>query len=163
MNRELLYHFVIILPVLVVQIYILPLIEIAGAAPDLLAIYVLYIVLRFGQISGIFFAAYTGFLYDLVSFQLLGGSMFSLTLSAFILGYFYSEIRAESFVKSGRFIYLTVLFAFIHNLTYTLLTAYEVSLTLADLVLKMTFLPAVYTAVLSSVISVFFPKRYMTV
>lgn len=163
MNREFLIHFLIILPVLVVQIYILPLIEIAGAGPDLLAIYVLYVVLRFGQIPGMLFGAYTGFIFDLISFQLLGGSMFSLSLSAFILGYFYSEIRSESFVKSGRFISLTVLFAFINNLTYTLITAYDVSLTLADLTVRMTVLPALYSAVVASVVSVFFPRRYMTV
>ncbi|MCC6548790.1 MAG: rod shape-determining protein MreD [Ignavibacteriaceae bacterium] len=151
------------IPIIIVQIYILPLIEVASVAPDLLAIYVLYTVLRFGQIPGMFFGAYTGFVMDLVSFQLLGGAMFSLTLSAFILGYFYSEIRSESFVKSGRFIYLTVFFAFINNLTYTLLTAYEVNFTVADLTLTLTLLPAVYTAVFTSVISVFFPKRYLTI
>lgn len=163
MNREYYFHFLFIIPVLIVQVYILPLIEISGVTPDLLAIYVLYVVLRFGQIPGMFFGSYTGLMMDIVSFQLLGGAMFSLTLTGFVLGYFYSEIRSESFVKSGRFIYLTVLFSFINNLTYTLLTAYDVNLTVADLTLYMTFLPAIYTAVFTSIISVFFPKRYLTV
>ncbi|MCK6612940.1 MAG: rod shape-determining protein MreD [Ignavibacteriaceae bacterium] len=163
MNKEYYLHFLLILPVIVIQIYVLPLLEIAGIAPDLIAIYVLYVVLKSGQIQGMFFGGYAGLVFALVSFQLLGGAMFSLSLSAFILGYFYSEIRAESFVKSGRFIYLTILFAFINNLTYSLLTAYDVSFTPADLAVRMTFLPAVYTAVLASVIAAFFPKRYLTI
>lgn len=163
MNRDYVIFSGLLIPVIILQIYFVPLISIDLVSPNLLAILLTYFTLKKGQIPGMILGFACGFLYDLISSQLIGSSMFSLTLAAFITGFFYSEIRIESFVKTGRFPLGCTIFSIIHIFVYSFLTAFDMNLKILDLVIRMTILPAVYTAVLALIISSFFPKKYLTI
>lgn len=163
MNKDYTLFGLLLFPVLIVQIYIVPFISIEQIAPNLPVILLTFYTLKKGQVPGALLAFITGFFYDLISAQLIGSSMFSLTLAAFVTGYLYTEIRAESFVKTGRFPLGCTLFAILHIFVYSLLTAFDMNMKILDLVIRMTILPAVYTAVIAMIVSSFFPKKYLTV
>ena len=95
------------IPLALIQLTIVPLISINDIAPNIIFVMIAFYTLRFGQIYGTVLGFFLGFVFDLISGGLIGASMFSFTLSAFLVGYFYSENKIE--VNTASFFFLVIL------------------------------------------------------
>ena len=80
----------------------LNLISVSGITPDLLTILVVWIALREGQFTGIIAGFMCGFLFDIVSYDVIGTNALAKTFAELTLGslYFILAILASSFVHN---------------------------------------------------------------
>ena len=83
----------IFIPVVLIQLTIIPFISIQEIIPDLLLIAVVYFSILYGQIFGTITGASYGLMYDLISGNLVGSNMLSKTVAGFIAGYFSGETK----------------------------------------------------------------------
>lgn len=146
------------IPLLIIQLTIVPFVSIDFISPDLILILLLYYTLLNGQLYGTITGAVFGLLFDLISGGLIGSSMFSKTLAGFIAGYFYNENKLESNVSSLNFVYIVLLCAFIDSFFYNIFSGAE-SDSFLFLIINKGILPAVYTAIVSLILIVVKPKR----
>ena len=93
---------------------------VAGLAPDLALIWVVYLALRRGQIAGTVAGFFAGLVLDLLSGNdgMLGLSALATTSGGFMAGYFYSENKTLQTLGSYRFILILLSAALVHNLIY---------------------------------------------
>lgn len=150
---------IVFLPILVIQLVVIPFIEIGGIVPDLILILLVFYTLQFGQIFGTVFGSAVGLIFDLVSGSILGSMMFSKTLSGFIAGYFYNENKINSTIKSYLFVLIVLLCSTIDSMTMTLISQFELSQNLFSLFIDQALTRGFYTSVVSILIVAFYPKR----
>jgi len=93
--KKIVIQVLIVFILIPIQLILIPFISIYNIIPNVVLIYVLFYSLIRGQISGIIFAFFIGFIYDILSAGLIGSGMFSFTLSAFVAGYFHKEDFSE--------------------------------------------------------------------
>ncbi|MFI5262945.1 MAG: rod shape-determining protein MreD [Candidatus Kapaibacterium sp.] len=91
---------------------------IAGAMPDLVLIFLAYIIITRGQ----FFAQIAGFVLglalDIFSSGTLGAHALSFTLTGFLLGYFYDEELAKQRLRNWPFLLFVFTGSVVSNLVY---------------------------------------------
>ena len=151
MKREILLPIIFFLPVLVIQLTIVPFISIDYITPDLILILLVYYTLKNGQMFGTLSGAVFGLLFDLFSGGLIGSGMFAKTLVGFIAGYFFNENKTELYTSTLNFTLIIFLCAFIDSLFYGIFGG-ESGLNMLFLIFDKSLLPALYTAVISSLI-----------
>lgn len=145
--------------VLVIQIIIVPLIAIQDIVPDLILILLVFYTLKNGQLYGTILGFIFGLLFDLITGGLIGSSMFSKTLSGFIAGYFYNENRIHQYYKSFAFPLIIILCSLIDSITLTFISNFDLNVNLFRLIVNKAILPAIFTAVISLLVTIFYPKR----
>lgn len=93
---------------------------VAGLAPDIALIWVVYIAIRRGQIAGTTAGFVVGVTLDLLSGNdgMLGLAALSKTTGGFLAGYFYNENKTLQTLGSYRFILILLSATFVHNLIY---------------------------------------------
>ena len=158
MKKDILIPALLFIPLLVMQLTIVPLISIDFISPDLILILLVYFTLLNGQLYGTIAGAAFGLLFDLFSGGLIGGSMFSKTVAGFVAGYFYNENKVDSNVNSINFTYIVFFSAFIDSFLYGIFSGVESS-SILFLLFDKGLLPAVYTAIISIIVIVVKPKR----
>lgn len=159
MIQQIVIQFLIILVSFFFQIIFVPQIALSGVSPDLLLILVVYATILKGRDFGMVFGAIIGLTFDLATGSLLGSSMFAKVLASFIIGYFYNNNKSELLIKSYRFALLVFLAGVINAFSYALITNFTLTNGLFSLFVYAAVLPAFYTAVLSSLFSLFTPSR----
>ena len=102
----------------VLQATTLSFMAIGGIAPDLLIILCIWIAIWEGQYVGIFFGFALGLVFDFVTQDVIGSNALSKTIAAFIAGFFFKENMQKITIGSYKFIIISLLCAFIHNLIY---------------------------------------------
>jgi len=93
----------IFIPVVLIQLTVIPFVSIQDVVPDLLLITVVYFSILNGQIFGTITGASYGLIYDLISGNLIGGNMLSKTVAAFIAGYFSAETKRDKYLYTYSF------------------------------------------------------------
>ncbi len=161
MIQQIIVQLLLIIVAFFFQIVFVPQISLSGVSPDLLLILVVFATLLKGRDFGMVFGAIIGLIFDLATGSLLGSSMFAKVLSAFIIGYFYNENKRELLIKSYRFALLVFLAGIINAFSYTLMTNFSISNGVLSLFVYAAILPALYTAVISSLVSFFVPSRLL--
>ncbi len=93
---------------------------VAGLAPDIALIWIVYLSLRRGQITGTVAGFFTGLVLDLLSGSdgMLGLAALSKTAAGFMAGYFFNENKTIQTLGSYRFILIILSVALVHNLIY---------------------------------------------
>ena len=93
---------------------------VAGLSPDIALIWVVYLSLRRGQITGTVAGFFTGLVLDLLSGSdgLLGLAALSKTAGGFMAGYFFNENKTIQTLGSYRFILIILSVSLVHNLIY---------------------------------------------
>jgi rod shape-determining protein MreD len=149
------------LPLIVVQLVIVPIISIQNIAPNLILILVVYFTLLKGQIYGTVVGFIFGFLFDLFSGGLLGASMMSFTISAFIVGYFYSENKLDTNLASYFFLVILFIGSTINSIVYSAAAKESTAIRFSFLLFEAGILPAIYTTVFGLIVVTLNSKRGM--
>ena len=118
-----------------------------------------YFTLERGRLWGIVTAAIFGFLFDLVSGNLVGATMFSGALAIYIGGLFTSEQKNERILKSYNFILIVFLIATIYSMVFSLLTNLDIRSSLFTLLFKQGIFPGLYTAAVASFVVIFGSRK----
>ena len=141
--------FILFMPLLILQLTLVPLFAIEGVVPDLIIILLVFLALRRGQIQGTVYGFLFGFLLDIFTGGLIGSAMFSMTLAGFIAGYFFSENPEESLSLDFKFVSIVFLCASIDSFFYSLLGTTELSSGIQYFIFDYSLFPGLYTAIVS--------------
>lgn len=157
--QDLILPILISIPLIVIQIVVVPFFSIDNIGPDLLLILVVYFAVKYGQINGLTVGFIIGMMFDLSSGGLLGSAMFSKTLSGFIAGYFHNETSVDTNLSTYNFSLIVLLCAIIDSATYSILGGSLVNLSTAALIINNGLFPGLYTSALSMPLFIFRSKR----
>lgn len=150
---------IIFFPLLAIQLLIVPLLSINSVVPDLILILLVFYTLQTGQIYGTILGFILGLFTDLITGNILGSMMFAKTLSGFVAGYFYNENKKSHYFNSYLFLLIVLLCALIDSVAFTLISSFDISKNIIMIIFEQGILPAIYTAVVASLIVFFYPKR----
>jgi rod shape-determining protein MreD len=93
-------------------------ITIGGAMPDLVLVFLAYIIITQGQFVAQITGFFLGFALDILSSGTLGAHALSLTLAGFLLGYFYDDDLAKQRLRNWPFLLFVFAASVIANLVY---------------------------------------------
>ena len=133
------------IPLVIVQLVIIPLISIYNITPNLIIILIVYYALKEGQIFGIILAFILGLLLDLISGGLIGAFMFSFTISAFIAGYFHSENKMDTNLATYFFLLIVFISACVNSFLFARISNSASNVNLLLLIIEEGLLPGIYT------------------
>lgn len=147
------------IPIILIQLIIVPLIAIYEIAPQLILVLLVYYTLIGGQIYGMVLGFIVGFLFDLFSGGVLGSSALAMTISMFILGYFYNENRVHENITTYFFLIYLLFAGLIYFLIYSEVGNFNADTKLRVILFEGTLLPAIYTTLFGLIVVVFQSKR----
>lgn len=162
MRSEFVYPILWFFPVLVIQITIVPLIAVNGIVPDLVIILLVFYSLKRGQLYGTVLGFVYGLLFDLITGSLLGSSMLAKTLAGFVAGYFSNENKIEIYFRSYNFALIVLLCSVINAVITAFFGNIDVNNNLFAMTFQLGLMPGLYTAVISLISIVFYPRRKFT-
>lgn len=162
MKTQYLISILLFFPLLVIQTTLVSLISVNGVVPDLILILLVFYAVRNGQIYGTILGFVYGFLFDLITGSLLGSAMLSKTIAGFIAGYFSNENKREVYLKSYIFSLIVLLCTLVDTIVYSFFSAIDLSKSILVLFFEQAMLPALYTAVISILVSIFYPRRRLS-
>lgn len=139
----------IFVPLLILQLTVVPLISYQNIGPDLVLLPVIYFAIKEGQLFGAVLGFIVGLLFDFFSGGIIGVSMFSKTIAGFIAGYFYNENKIDLTLGSAFFMVIVFLCSSLDSLIFSLLSASESVSTVTAFFFKRSFSPGLYTSAFS--------------
>ena len=159
MRIQFLISILLFFPLLIIQTTVIPLIAVNGIIPDLILILLVFYSLRYGQMYGTVLGFIYGFLFDIITGSLLGSTMLSKTLTGFIAGYFSNENKRDLYLRSYSFALIVLLCSIIDSVVNSFFSTVELNTNILHLIFQQGLLPGIYTAVVSIIVIVFYPKR----
>ncbi len=162
MRSHYIFSILLFFPLLVIQTTVIPLVSINGVVPDLILILLVFYSVRYGQVYGTILGFVYGFLFDLITGSLLGSAMLSKTIAGFVAGYFSNDNKREAYLKSYIFSLIVLLCTLIDTIVYSFFSTIDLSKSILVLFFEQAMLPALYTAVISIIVSIFYPKRSLS-
>ncbi|MGD1007158.1 MAG: rod shape-determining protein MreD [Ignavibacteriaceae bacterium] len=159
MRSEYIWSVVLFFPLLIIQTTVVPFISINGITPDLILIMLVFYTVRNGQVYGTILGFVYGFLFDLITGSLLGSAMLSKTIAGFIAGYFSNENKREIYFKTYIFVLIVFLCSVVDLIINSFFSSIDLNTSIVLLLFEQGVLPGIYTALLSALIILFYPKR----
>jgi len=159
MRSEYIWSIVLFFPLLIIQTTVVPFISINGITPDLILIMLVFYTVRNGQVYGTILGFVYGFLFDLITGSLLGSAMLSKTIAGFIAGYFSNENKREIYFKTYIFVLIVFLCSVVDLIINSFFSSIDLNTSIVLLLFEQGVLPGIYTALLSALIILFYPKR----
>lgn len=98
------------------QISVIPLLEISDSIPNLVMLFSFWLILREGRIVGYIGAFVFGIIYDILTLQVIGVSSLSFLFGTLFAGIFYRRDKEFLILSSYRFILIVFISALISNL-----------------------------------------------
>jgi len=123
------------------------LIAIGGITPNIMIILVVWIALKRGQFVGLFAGFAAGIIFDIITLDVIGTNALSLTVTAFIAGFFYREGKEELAIRSFKFLGILLLSALVNNSIYYFFYIRLSELSFLNFFLKFGLAGALYTTV----------------
>ena len=144
----------IFIPVVLIQLTVIPFLSIQEVIPDLLLIAVVYFSIAYGQIFGTITGATYGLIYDLISGSLVGSNMLSKTVAGFIAGYFSGETRRDQYLYSYSFTLVVFLSALIDATIFSFFSVIDFNTNFLLALFNHALLPSIYTSLVSILVVV---------
>jgi rod shape-determining protein MreD len=160
-KREYIFPFLLFIPVAILQYTFAPLISFNHITPDFILILLVFYTIQMDQFRGALLGFTYGFMIDIITGGIFGSAMFVKTLSGFIAGYFANENKIDLYLHSFFFLFIVFLCSTVDSITYSFLSGKDVSPNLAVLIFEQGLLPALYTALVSVPVTLFYPKKGM--
>ncbi len=151
--------FLLLIPVIILQLVIIPFLSFNGISPDLILILLVFYTIRNNQIYGTILGFIFGAICDLSFGTILGSTMIAKTLSGFIAGYFSSENKRDSYLTPLNFSLILFLIGIIDNGIFSFFSSFDLSDNFISFLLTNTLLNSVYTAIISILVMTVIPKR----
>jgi rod shape-determining protein MreD len=136
-------------------------VAVAGLSPDIALIWIVYLSLRRGQITGTVAGFFTGLVLDLLSGNdgMLGLAALSMTAGGFMAGYFFNENKTLQTLGSYRFILIILSVSLVHNLIYFIIFLQGSGAHWWQAILLYGFPAALYTATVGLIPTFVFARR----
>ena len=147
------------IPLAVIQLVIVPLISISNITPNFVFILIAYFTLKQGQVYGTILGFILGFLLDIISGGLIGAFMFSFTVSAFVVGYFYGGNKIDINLSTYFLLFILFVCGSINSFLYAVVSNSNSNLSLFFMMIEEGILPGLYTALFGLPIVIFYPKE----
>ena len=148
MGRAIKYSLISLL-LIVLQSQVMKLLSLEGLTPDILAIWIIYIALRHGQMKGMVWGFAVGLLFDFVTGNFIGLSALTKTVCGFVAGYFYSENKTIMTLTSYRFILVVLTVSLIQNIVYFVIFTQGTEIGLIRAIFEFGLATTLYTAIVS--------------
>jgi len=149
----------VFIPVVLIQLTVIPFISIQGVVPNLLLIVVVYFSISNNQIFGTVTGAAYGLLFDFISGNLVGSNMLSLTVAGFIAGYFSSETRREKYLYTYSFTLVVLISALINAMIFSFFSVMDFNTNFVQALFNHALLPSIYTSIVSILVVIMAYKR----
>jgi rod shape-determining protein MreD len=149
MIKNFLFPLILFIPLLILQLTVIPLISYTNIVPDLIVLPVIYYAVKKGQKFGMLLGFIFGFLFDVFSGGLIGPAMFSKTVAGFIAGYFYNENKIELTLGSAFFMVIVLLCSSVDSLFYSIFSVTENLNTFSTFLVRRSIFPGLYTSAFS--------------
>jgi rod shape-determining protein MreD len=112
------YQTVFAAVLVIVQVLSSSAITVAGAQPDLVLIYLIWVTIERGQMAGELGGFGLGLGLDVLSGGILGSQALSKAIAGFLLGYFFNEEKTKQRLRNWPFLIFVALGAAINNVIY---------------------------------------------
>lgn len=134
---------------------------VAGLSPDIALIWIVYLSLRRGQITGTVAGFFIGLVLDLLSGSdgMLGLAALSKTAGGFTAGYFFNENKTVQTLGSYRFVLIILSVSLVHNLIYFIIFLQGSGAHWWQAILLYGIPAAVYTAAVGLIPTFVFARR----
>ncbi len=140
---------VLLLSCILIQQIFIRYIQIYNFTPDIILIALFVIAVRLGQIPATIFGFLSGLLIDLFVGEVIGISALAKSISAFLAGYYFDEEKIKVTIRTPKFVLITLLCTFVHNVLYILAYIRTVDLDILKLFLTHGIGSTVYTSLFS--------------
>ena len=117
----------------------------AGAMPDLVLIFLVYVVITKGQLVAQISGFLLGLLIDILSSGTLGAHALSLTIAGFLLGYFYNEEVSKQRLRNWPFLLFVFAASILNSIIYYLFFTLGSGLSFVDYAVERGGLGALLT------------------
>ena len=149
----------VFIPVVLIQLTVIPFVAIQEVVPNLILIAVVYFSISNGQIFGTITGATYGLLFDLISGNLVGSHMLSETVAGFVAGYFSGETRREKYLYTYSFTLVVLLSALADAMIFSFFSVIDFNTNFLMALFNHALLPAIYTSIVSILVVVIPYKR----
>ena len=151
-------HALIGVGVVLLQWLVLGRLEIYGATPDAVLLYVLWMSLNYGRQTGTITGFLTGFLADMAYASWVGMNMFLKTLVGFFGSYFPASQRELLLIRPGQAFVGGLVVALLHNGVHVLFVALETGSRSLSLITSTWLGSSLYTAVLAFIAALYYNR-----
>lgn len=148
----------VFIPVVIIQLTVIPFVSISGVIPNVLLIAAVYFSVSNGQIFGTITGAAYGLLFDLISGNLIGSNMLSMTVACFIAGYFSAETRRDKYLYTYAFTLVVFLCSLVNSIIFSFFSVIDFNTNFLLALFNHSLMPSIYTAVVS-ILVVIVPYR----
>ena len=150
---------IVFIPVVLVQLTIIPFVSVQEIIPDLLLIAVVYFSILYGQVFGTITGASYGILYDLISGNLVGSSMLAKTIAGFVAGYFSGETKREKYLYTYSFTIVVFISALIDATIFSFFSVIDFNTNFLIALFNHALMPSIYTSLISILVVIIPYKR----
>lgn len=144
---------------IVIQTQVMRLLSLEGITPDILLIWIVYLAVRHGQMTGMMWGFCIGLAFDLITGNFIGLTALTKTLCGFFAGYFYNENKIHLTLSSYRFLIIVLIVSLIHNTVYFIIFTQGSEIGIVRAVLQFGFATALYTSTLTLLPMLGFARR----
>jgi rod shape-determining protein MreD len=149
----------VFIPVVLIQLTVIPFVAIQEVVPNLILIAVVYFSISNGQIFGTITGASYGLLFDLISGNLVGSHMLSKTVAGFVAGYFSGETRREKYIYTYSFTLVILLSALADAMIFSFFSVIDFNTNFLMALFNHALSPSIYTSIVSILVVVIPYKR----
>ena len=155
-------YLVFVFFLIIVQTQLLRLLSLQGITPDLLTIWIVYLALKYGQMSSTIWGFVAGLIFDLVTGNFIGLSALTKTIAGFTAGYFYEENKATTILGSYRYPIIIFVVSIVHNTIYFIIFTRGSEISLFGSVFQVGLATTFYTTALSLLAMLAFARKHIT-
>jgi len=143
------------------QTKVMRLLTLEGITPDILAIWVVYLALKQGQLAGTLWGFCIGLAFDFVTGSFIGLSALTKTICGFTAGYFYNENKTPIILSSYRFLLIILFVTLVHNTVYFFIYTQGSDIGLLRAIFQVGVATTFYTTTWSLLPMFAFARKYL--